>query len=136
MPRTLRLALIGLAILIVVLGLGYVWGSAGRSVAEQALSETRQGLDVAEARGHLLDARVSLYNMNFGEAAKRFEDAKEPLRRTRQRYVDADNEEAARSITTALERIDEAQRLAGQLDPGANSKAGEALDAIRLATSR
>jgi hypothetical protein len=136
MQRVLRLALIGLAVAIVLLGLGYAWGSAGRSAAEEALRGTRQGLDIAEARGHLLDARVSLYNMNFGDAARRFEETKDPLRRTRQRYVDAGDQDAARSITTALERIDEAQRLAGQLDPAANSKAGEALEAIRLATSR
>jgi hypothetical protein len=135
MQRIGRLALIGLAVVVVLLGLGYAWGSSGRSAAEHALDDLRQDLDVAEARGHLLDARVSLYNMNFGDAAKRFEEAKDPLRRTRARYQDTGNDDAARSITTALERIDEAQRLAGQLDPGANSKAGEALEAIRVATS-
>jgi hypothetical protein len=136
MPRFARLALIVLALIVVLLGLGYVWGSSGRSAAEDALQGARQGLDIAEARGHLLDARVSLYNMNFGEASKRLEDAKDPLRRTRDRYRQGGDDDAARNITTALERIDEAQRLAGQLDQAANSKAGEALDAIRLATSK
>jgi hypothetical protein len=136
MPRFARLALIVLAIIVVLLGLGYVWGSAGRSAAEDALEGARQGLDIAEARGHLLDARVSLYNMNFGEASKRLEDAKDPLRRTRDRYRQDGDDDAARNVTTALERIDEAQRLAGQLDQASNSKAGEALDAIRLATSK
>jgi hypothetical protein len=135
MPRYARLALLVLALIVVLLGLGYVWGSSGRSAAESALQTARQGLDIAEARGHLLDARVSLYNMNFGEASKRLEDAKDPLRRTRDRYRQDGDDDAARNVTTALERIDEAQRLAGQLDQAANSKAGEALDAIRLATS-
>jgi hypothetical protein len=32
--------------------------------------------------------------------------------------------------------VDDAQRLSGKLDQSANSKAGEALEAIRVATSR
>jgi hypothetical protein len=79
---------------------------------------------------------VSLYNMNFGDASRRLEDAKEPLRRLRARYQDGGEGEAARSIGAALERVDEAQRLAGTLDPAANSKAGEALEAVRVAASR
>ena len=39
-----------------------------------------------------------------------------------------------RSLSAALEHLDEAQRLAGKLDPAANSKAGEALEAIKVAT--
>jgi hypothetical protein len=32
--------------------------------------------------------------------------------------------------------VEEAQRLAGKLDQAANSKAGEALEAIKVATSK
>jgi hypothetical protein len=84
----------------------------------------------------VLDARVSLYNMNFGDASRRFEEAKEPLRRIRQRYVDAGSTDAVRGLSAALEHLDEAQRLAGKLEPAANTKAGEALEAIRVAISR
>ena len=44
--------------------------------------------------------------------------------------------DAVRSIAAALEHVDEAQRLAGKLDQAANSKAGEALEAIKVATSK
>jgi hypothetical protein len=135
MHRTLKLPLVGLGIAIVLLGIGFLWGSSGRFSIQSTLDDTRQRLDVAEARGHVLDARVSLYNMNFGEASRSFEAAKAPLRRIRQRYVDAGRADAVRNISAALEHLDEAQRLAGRLEQGANTKAGEALEAIRIATS-
>ena len=136
MQRFARLLSLGLAIVLVLLGFGYVWGARGRSALETELTDTRQQLDLSVARSHMLDARVSLYNMNFGDASRRLEEAKVPLRRIRQRYVDAGQDDAVRSLAAALEHVDEAQRLAGKLDQGANSKAGEALEAIRVATSR
>jgi hypothetical protein len=136
MQRAVRLTAIGLGAVIITLGLGYVWGAYGRLSVQGALDDTRQQLDLAEARGHILDARVSLYNMNFGDASRRLEDAKAPLRRTREQYSDQNKDESARAIATALEHVDEAQRLANKLDQAANTKAGEALEAIRVATSR
>ena len=131
-----RIALVGLATLIVVLGLGYAWGASGRGVVQTALDESRQHLDIAEARGALLDARVSLYNNNFGDASRRLEDAKIPLRRLKDRLQEAGESRAAASIDAALRHVDEAQVLAGKLDPSANARAGEALDAIRVAANR
>lgn len=136
MRRVGKLILIALVTLVLCFGLGYAWGAYGRLAIQGALDDTRLQLDLAEARGHLLDARVSLYNMNFGDASRRLEEAKAPLRRTRERYSDEDKDEAARAIATALEHVDEAQRLANKLDQAANTKAGEALEAIRVATSK
>lgn len=136
MKRIGNLVLAGAIVVLVVLGLGYAWGASGRSTLQTALDDARQRLDMAEARALVLDARVSLYNMNFGDASRRFEDAKDPLRRIRQRYVDAGSTDAVRSLSAAIEHLEEAQRLAGKLDPAANSKAGEALEAVRVATGR
>jgi hypothetical protein len=122
--------------LVVSLGLGYAWGASGRRVVEAALTDSRQQLDLAEARGALLDARVSLYNNNFGDASRRFEDAKEPLRRVRARYQDDGRSDAAASIHAALVHVDEAQILAGKLDPTANARAGDALEAIKVAAQK
>lgn len=131
-----RIALVGLATLIIVLGLGYAWGSSGRGVLQTALDEARQRLDLAEARGALLDARVALYNNNFGEASRRFEDTKGPLRRVKDRMQDAGESRSASSIDAALRLVNEAQIMAGKLDPSANAQAAEALEAIRVATQR
>jgi hypothetical protein len=136
MQRILRLSLIGAVIVIVLVGLSYMWGASGRRAAQTALEETRLQLDVSDARSQILDARVSLYNMNFGDASRRLEDAKVPMRRLRERYVDGGRTDASRSLTTAIEHLEEAQRLAGKLDQAANSKAGEALEALRVATSK
>ena len=122
--------------LLVCLGLAYAWGASGRFALQRTLDETRQQLDLAEARGLILDARVSLYNLNFGEASQALEGAKAPLRRVRERYQEARRSDAALSIESAIRHVEEAQRLANKLDPAANGTAGEALEAIRVATSR
>ncbi|HVH56460.1 MAG TPA: hypothetical protein VM791_09395 [Vicinamibacterales bacterium] len=131
-----RIFLTALVVLIICLGLGYAWGASGRRIVQAALEDSRQQLDLAEARGALLDARVSLYNNNFGDASRRLEEAKVPLRKVKDRFQDAGTSDAAASIDAALGHIDEAQRLAGKLDPAANTRAGEALEAIRVATQK
>jgi hypothetical protein len=134
--RGTKLVLSGVVILIVVLGLGFAWGASGRRTAQRALDDAAQQLDLAEARGRILEARVSLYNVNFGEAQRQLEDAKTPLGRARDRYQQQGKRDAAEAIGAALTRLQEAQRLAGRLDQNANSQANEALKAIQVATSR
>jgi hypothetical protein len=135
MPRS-RLLLSIVVALVVALGLGYAWGASGRFSIQNALDDARQQLDLAQARGALLEARVSVYNVNFGDAARHFEEAKAPLRRVRERYQQVGKNAAAGSVTAALEHIDEGQRLAGKLDQAANNKANDALEAIKVASSQ
>lgn len=129
-----KLAGLGVLAVVVTLGIGYVWGASGRFAINNALDETKQQLDLAEARGQLLDARVSLYNTNFGDAARHFDAARTPLERARARAQDTGDTVAGGNLATALERTAEGQRLAGTLDPAANGKAAEALDAIQKAS--
>ena len=120
------------ALLVCVLG-GYVWGRSGRGELQTTVDDVKQQLDLAEARGEILDGRVSLYNNNFGDASRHFESAKAPLQRVKQRYQDDSKREAVASIDSAMTLIDEAQRMAGKLDPAANNKAGQALESIKAA---
>jgi hypothetical protein len=122
--------------LFVAFGIGYAFGGSSRFTLQNALDDARSRLDVAEARGQLLEARVSVYNVNFGDASRHFEDAKAPLRRVRERYQRIGKNAAAGSISAALEQIEEGQRLAGKLDQAANAKANDALEAIRVASSQ
>ena len=131
-----KLILTAFVVLIVTLGVGFVWGASSRFSIQRALDETQLQLDLAEARGHLLDARVSLYNVNFGDASRHFEEAKAPLRRAQERYRALGNRAAAASIGTAIDHATEGQRLASKLDQGANTKAADALEAIRVATQK
>jgi hypothetical protein len=135
MTRT-RIVVAALVALLVALGIGYAMGGSGRFTLQNALDETRGRLDLAEARGHLLEARVSLYNVNFGDASRHFEEAKPSLRRVRERFQNIGKNAAAGSISAALEHVEEGQRLAGKLDQAANAKANDALEAIRVAASQ
>ena len=135
MTRT-RLVILACSALVVAFGVGYAMGGSGRFTLQSALDDARGGLDLAEARGHLLDARVSLYNVNFGDASRHFEEAKPPLRRVRERFQRIGKNAAAGSIAAALEHAEEGQRLAGKLDQTANAKANDALEALRVAASQ
>lgn len=132
----IKLVVLAAAALIIVLGLGFAWGASGRFEIQNVLDETRQQLDLAEARGALLEARVSLYHVNFGDASRHFEEAKAPLRRARERYQQVGNNAAAGGIAAALEHVEEGQRLANALDQAANTKASDALQAIKVAASQ
>jgi hypothetical protein len=130
-----KLILSGLVALVVCVGLGFAWGVSGRRDLTAALGDARQQLDLAEARGEILDGRVSLYNNNFGDASRHFENAKAPLRRLKERYQQDGKRDATAAIDAAVGIVDDAQRMTGKLDPTANSKATEALEAIRVATA-
>jgi hypothetical protein len=130
-----RFVLMGVAALVVCLGLGFAWGASGRSSMQTAVVDARRQLDTLEARGQLLDARVSLYSNNFGDASRHLEEAKVPLRRMKARYQEDGRSDAAGRIDAALAQVDEAQRLSGKLDPTANAKTGEALETLRVATA-
>ena len=131
-----KAALSIVAALVVALGLGYAWGSSGRYSIQSALEESGQQLDLAEARGRILDARVNLYNVNFGDASRNLEEAKAPLRRVRERYQEQGLSDSAGSIDAAIRHVDEAQRLAGSLDQASNTRAGQALEAIKVAATQ
>ncbi len=131
-----KLILTGIVALIIALGLGFAWGASGRMGLQTSLDDTRQQLDLSDARAQILDARISLYNNNFGDASRHLEDSKAGLRRVKDRYQDAARSDAAASVDAALGHVDEAQRLSGKLDPSANGKAGEALEAIKVAAGR
>jgi hypothetical protein len=92
-----------------------------------------RALQAAELRGELLgaraavlDARVAIYSVNFGEGSRHLEDARTLLRRADERLKGLGRDTAANQLQTALASIDEAQRMAGKLDQGSNTRAGDA----------
>jgi hypothetical protein len=125
-----RLALWVAVALLVALLAGWIWGSAGRRAAERLRDEVTFQLEIARARGHLLEARVAIYNVNFGDAQRHLELAKRPLERAVRTLRDRGRAEAAASVETALRQATEAQQLAGKLDQAANTRAAEALRAL------
>ncbi len=129
-----KLLLSALVALLVVVGLAYTWGASGRSAAEDALAAARRQLDASDARGHLLAARVSLYNNNFGDASRSLEEAKAPLRRLRAAYEDEGRSDAVSAIDNTLKHVEEAQQFAGKLDQTAHARTNDAMEALKAAT--
>ena len=116
--------------LLVALGVGWAWGGSGRSDINRALeiAELRDGL--LEGRAAVLDARLDIYSVNFGEASRHLEAARSALRAVDTRLNGLDRREDAKRLEVALTRIDEAQRMAGQLNQDANALAADAAKTI------
>lgn len=120
---------IGVALL-VALGVGWVWGGWGRSDVNRAAGVAELRDSLLEGRAAVLDARLDIYSVNFGEASRHFEAARSALRGAVAQLRGLGREEDAKRLTGALTRIDEAQRLAGQLNQSANSVAAEAAKTV------
>src|SRR6185295_5416128 len=116
--------------LLVTLLAGWIWGGSGRWAMARALQTCELRSDMLGARAAVLDARVAIYSVNFGEASKHLEDARGLLRRSDARLKSLGRNDQLSEVQTALASIGDAQRLAGQLDQSANSRAGEAAKVI------
>jgi hypothetical protein len=122
----MKLALGIAAGLAVALLAGWILGRSGRSDMAPALQTAELRGELLGARAAVLDARVAIYNVNFGEASRHLEDARGLLRRADARLKSLGRDDEVKQVQTALASIDEAQRTAGKLDQSANSRAGEA----------
>ena len=120
---------IGLALLVAV-GVGWVLGASGRSERDRALQIAELRSELLEGRAAVLDARLDIYSVNFGEASRHFEAAGTSLRAAKARLMSLSLTEDAESLEAGLTRIDEAQRLAGQLNQDANAVAADAATTI------
>ena len=116
---------IGVALL-VALGVGWAWGASGRSDINRALQVAELRESLLEGRAAVLDARLEIYSVNFGEASRHLEAARSTLRAADARLKGLDRQEDSKRLEIAFTRIDEAQRMAGQLNQDANSRAADA----------
>jgi len=71
----------------------------------------------------VLDARLSISSVNFGQASQHFEDARAALQRALARLTDQGRAADVAQVQLALSGIDDAQQMAGKLDQNANSRA-------------
>ena len=116
--------------LAVALLAGWLWGRSDRSEVARALQASELRGELLAARAAVLDARVAIYSVNFGEASSHLEDARGLLGRADDRLNSLGRDDAVSQLQTALAGIDDAQRMAGKLDQSANSRAGEAAKTI------
>ena len=116
--------------LLVALGAGWVWGVWGRSDTNRALRNAELRAGLLEGRAAVLDARLDIYSVNFGEASRHLETARNALRAAEARLNGLGRQADTKPLELALANIDEAQRIAGQLNQDANALAADASKAI------
>ena len=117
---------LGIAVgLVVALLAGWIWGTSGRSDMVRALQNSELRSELLGARAAVLDARVAIYSVNFGEASRHLEGARGLLCRADERLKRLGRDDELKHVQTAMAGIDDAQRMAGKLDQNANSRAGE-----------
>jgi hypothetical protein len=118
---------LGVVVAVLVAGLGgWFWGISGTRVVDRALQASELRSDLLEARSSVLTARLDVYSVNFGESSRHLEDARTQLRRAEARLKSLGRQDDLTRLAPAFTGIDEAQRLAGQMDQTANARAAEA----------
>ena len=139
MANTARIGLTVVAVVLVALLAGFLWGASGRSTLDRALQRSELRNELLDARAAALAARIDLYNTNFGEASRHLEDARSVAGRAAQRLDALGRDDDLKRLQSALGSIEEAQRLAAKLDLAANARTGDAakaIDAVLESTGR
>jgi hypothetical protein len=81
---------------------------------------------LVESRARLQDARLDLYAVNFGDAARHLDESKTLLRQASPPLGGRRSADDVKQLQLAMVTIDEAQRLALNMDPAANTRAADA----------
>src|SRR5579864_5569040 len=95
---------VGVALL-VALGSGWALGASGRSDVNHALAIAELRDDLLEGRAAVLDARLEIYSVNFGEASRHLEAARSALRAANARLSGLGRQEDVERLKTASTRI-------------------------------
>jgi hypothetical protein len=120
---------------VVAVGIGWVWGASGREDVEQARRTAELRAGFAEARALLLEARVSLFTMNFGQAGRAFDQARHLVTALQARLREAGQAERAGRLEIVLGHLGDAGRFTLALDARAQNAAEAALDALAAAAT-
>ena len=122
------LAKASIAMVVVMLLVVGAWFYGRLSTAPDRAAEdaTRLRMMLLDARAQVLDAQLSLYAANFGNAAQHLEYAKPTLTAASTELARLGNAELATKADAAMQQVTTARDLAAKLSLDANSKAGEA----------
>jgi len=112
------------------LAAGWAWGVTGKGDTARALRAAELRDDLHAGRAAVLDARLDIYNVNFGDASRHLEQARTAVRAASARLQAMGRDEDAARLQPALTAIDEAQQMAGRLNQDANARAAVAARAI------
>lgn len=117
---------IALAVVLLLVAGAWFYGWSSGAPDRDAADRTRLRMMLLESRTQVLDAQLSLYTANFGNAAQHLEYAKPPLAAASVDLRRLDFDDLATKADGALEQVTTARDLAAKLSLDANSKAGEA----------
>lgn len=112
------------------LGAGWIWGASGQSDMAGALESAELRSELVGARAAVLDARVAIYSVNFGQASSHLENAQGLLGRAEERLKRLGRADQTSQVQSILATIADAQRMTGKLDQSANTRAGDAAKAL------
>jgi hypothetical protein len=127
---SLRLVSWATCALVIALGAGWMWGASGKAAIEEQRRMLIERADLAEARALVLDGRVSLFLLNFGDAGQRFEQAQRIVAQIQVRLRETGQAERAGRVEIVLAHLKDAQRLAAAVDQNAQGAAEAALQAL------
>lgn len=126
-PRTIGIVA---AIVVAAALSGWIYGASGRSQVEQARRAAVQRSELNEARALVLEGNLAVFQLNFGDAAKRFDAARATVERIQTALRETGQAERAGRLEIVLSHLRDAQRLAVSLDGNARLAADEALKAL------
>jgi hypothetical protein len=119
-------AAIALAVVAVLVLAAWLYGRSTTAPDRAATDAVRLRAMLLESRTQVLDAQVSLYSTNFGNAARHLEYAKPPLSAASAALNGDGRAELATKVDAALLHVTEGRDLAAKLSLDANSRAAEA----------
>jgi hypothetical protein len=117
---------IALAVVVLLVVGAWLYGRSSTAPDRDAADRTLLRMMLLESRAQVLDAQISLYSTNFGNAAQHLEYAKPPLAAASVELRRLDFDDLATKADGALQQVTTARDLAAKLSLDANSKAGEA----------
>ena len=127
MANKARTGLTVIAVVLVAILGGFLWGASGKSTIDRALQQSELRNELLESRGAALIPPFDYYPVM---ASRHLEDARSVGARAAQRLDSLGRDDAMKQMQSALGALEEAQRLSGKLDLAANARAGEAAKTI------
>jgi len=119
-------AAIAIGLVLVLVAAAWLHGRSTTEPERAVADATRLRMMLLDARAQVLDAQLSLYAANFGNAAQHLEYAKPPLAEASNAMREGDLDELATKVDAALQQVMTGRDLAAKLSLDANSRAGEA----------
>jgi hypothetical protein len=117
---------------VVAFGAGWLVGTSGRATVALELGRAQERASFLEARALVFEGRVDLLLLNYGDAGRRFGEARVIVQEIQTRLRESGQAERAGQLEIALSQLTEAEQTAVAGDSGARSAAEAALQTLQF----